>query len=77
MDFKSLLLQSLFYLSFPFLLFCVGFLRWYVAIIMVAAVLWSTYSIYRLHSLDSGTWKIDRSQIVGSIAVALCCCFLF
>jgi hypothetical protein len=43
---------------------------------MVAAVLWSTYSIYRLHSLDSGTWKIDRSQIVGSIAVALCCCFL-
>lgn len=75
MNTNSLLSQSLLYLSFPLILFCVGFLRWYVAIVMVVASLWSAYSIYRFHSLDDDAWHLNRIQVVESIAVALFCCF--
>lgn len=75
MNTKSLLYQSLFYLSLPLLVFCVGFLRWYVAIIIVLASLWSAYSIYRLHSLDDDIWELRRIQVIQSIAVAFFCCF--
>lgn len=75
MKINILLFQSLFYLSFPLFLFCVGFLRWYVAIIMVMATFYSTYSIYILHSSEGGIWKLNRSQVGGAVSVAIFCCF--
>ena len=75
MRINSLQFQSLIYLSLPLFLFSVGFLRWYVAIIMVGAILYSTYSVYTLHSLKDTNWKLNRCQVVGAISVALFCCF--
>lgn len=75
MKINSLLCHSLFYLSFPLLLFCGGFLRWYVATLYIVAILWSVYSIYRLHCLEDNSWELNRGQLISIVALALLCCF--
>ena len=75
MKINSLLFQSLIYLSLPLILFSVGFLRWYVAIVIAGATIYSTYSIYILHSSKDDNWQLNRTQVFGAITVALSCCF--
>ena len=75
MNSKSLLFQTLAYLTLPIILFCAGFLKWYVSIVMIGATLWSVYSIYKINVPVLDSWKLERWQVIVSILVSLGTCF--
>lgn len=67
MNSKSLLFQTLAYLTLPIILFCAGFLKWYVSIVMIGATLWSVYSIYKINVSVQDSWKLRPWQVIGSM----------
>jgi hypothetical protein len=75
MNSKSLLFQTLAYLTLPIILFCAGFLKWYVSIVMIGATLWSVYSIYKINVSVQDSWKLRPWQVIGSMLVSLGSCF--
>ncbi len=74
MAYKSLFTQSAVYLLIPLFLFCIGFLRWYVAIIVVLCVLYSFHHI--IAQSDFGNKKgIPFWQVGGACLVAFLTCY--
>lgn len=73
---KTLLIQSLFYLVLPLFIFCIGFLQWYFALILIAATLWASRDICHLYVSQDDNWRFGRWQMIAVTIVSLVCCFL-
>ena len=75
MTYKSLFSQSVAYLLIPFLSFSIGFLRWYVAIMVVSCALHSF-----LHVIAQSDFRNEKGlsfwQLGGTSIVAFFICFL-
>lgn len=64
MSSKSLLIQSVIYMSLPFVLFCIGFLRWYVSLLLLASLITSVCWVWIHFSKNE-----DHRRIPGSLAL--------
>lgn len=76
MSSKSHLTQSVIYLSLPFLIFCVGFLHWYWALIMIVSLGWSSRAIFQSLEKVLDSWQISLKQVLLCASVSLFCCFI-
>ena len=74
MNSKSLLCHSVFYLLLPFLIFCVGYLRWYFAICLILFALWSAYSVVHLYE-KSDSFSISYGQLCTLATISLSASF--
>ncbi len=76
MSSKSLFVQSVIYLSLPFLIFCIGFLHWYWASVLVVSLVWSCWAI--VQSLESvlDLKRISLKQMMLCASASFFCCFI-
>lgn len=74
MNSKSLLSYCVFFLLLPFLIFCVGYLRWYFAICLILFALWSAYSVVRLDE-KSDSFNISFGQFITLALISLAVSF--
>ena len=77
MSSKSLIIQSVIYLSLPLVLFCIGFLRWYVSLLLLASLITSVCWVWIHSSKNEDLRRIPGSLALGvtilSIFVCLAC----
>ena len=73
---KSLLFQSIIYLSLPFLIFCFGFLHWYWALISIVSLVWSFRAIYKTLEIALDSLQISLKQLLLCASVSLFSCFI-
>lgn len=77
MSSKSLIIQSVIYLSLPLVLFCIGFLRWYVSLLLLASLITSVCWVWIHSSKNEEHWVMPPRLVLGisvlSILVCLAC----
>lgn len=77
MSSKSLIIQSVIYLSLPLVLFCIGFLRRYVSLLLLASLLTSVCWVWIHFSKNEDHRRIPGNLALGvtilSIFVCLAC----
>jgi hypothetical protein len=71
---SSILFQTIVYLSLPFIFFCLFFLQWYVALILLASLLSACLSIWRQYDNREDYGRLSCWQILLSIVMAIFVC---
>lgn len=76
MTFRTLFLLSITYLLLPFLIFCVGFLRWYVAIVLILSLLYSGAIVVKQIYRKESSWRLSSARIFVLIGVSAFLCWV-
>ena len=76
MTFRTLFLLSITYLLLPFLIFCVGFLRWYVAIVLMLSLLYSGAIVVKQIYRKEYSWRLSSARIFILIGVSAFLCWV-
>ncbi len=75
MTFRTLFLLSITYLLLPFLIFCVGFLRWYVAVVLILSLLYSgVFAVKQIYRKEY-SWRLSSARIFVLIGVSAFLCW--
>ena len=76
MSSKSLLIQSFIYLSLPLVLFCIGFLRWYVSLLLLASLITTVCSVWIHFNKNEGSKCMLGRQVVGGTILSCFVCLV-
>lgn len=72
----TLRLHSLFYLTAPLVLFCLGYLKWYVAVVVLIALGFALLAVERENCKDNLIGHCTIGQMMGISILSLFICFV-